>query len=121
MIRYFPKNALTEDTTHLLAWVPPYLTQDKGDGWWDLLTPSAFRAICQPGEDREYHAPRDATVAELAEWVSGQIGQPVKLVPATARYILPLSGVFARPEPVYVVIPAGGQHATITDAFAAAW
>ena len=121
MIRYLRKNTLTEDATHLLAWVPPYLTGDKGDGWWDLLTPSAFRAMCQPGEDREYHAPRDATVAELAEWVSGQVGQTVKLVPATARYILPLSGVFARPEPVYVVIPAGGQHVTITDTLAAAW
>jgi hypothetical protein len=121
MIRYFNGSALTGDATHLLAWVPPYLTEDKGDGWWDLLTPSAFRAMCRPGEDREYHAPRDAAVAELAEWVSGRIGQPVGLVPATARHFRPQCGVFGRAEPVYVVTPSGGQPVTISDSLAAAW
>lgn len=87
--------------THVLAWMPPYLADDRL-GMWDLFTLADYGAAKPtPGRGMSLDAVRDASPAYLTQWVRRRLGYPVFL----ARDEVPigtLDYVF-RNEPVYLV------------------
>lgn len=98
--------------THVLHWVPGYLSSD-GLGCWELQDVTAYEAGEPGGSGPQLNVPRDMAAADIAPWVASLLGYPVELDPdstqiATAS-LRPLS-VHIGTEPLYYVRPATGQE-----------
>ena len=65
--------------THVLEWMPPWLSEDGGDLGWELQTYADWAAGTPKGTWWPSDLPEDADAALLAEWAEGQLGFPVTL------------------------------------------
>lgn len=97
--------------SHVLAWMPPYLTDQGRPGWWDLQTRAAYEAA-QPQTDPAWSSahPRNASADVLAGWVEYRLGYPVTM--ARRRMLIRPSWSLRLPrlEPIYYVRQAA-EHA----------
>src|SRR6185437_11245067 len=67
------------NVTHVLSWLPPYLSSDLV-GFWELRTTSDFAAGEPPARgDWFLHAPRDVPQEHLESWTAETLGRPVSL------------------------------------------
>jgi ADP-ribose pyrophosphatase YjhB (NUDIX family) len=93
--------APVQGVTHVLHWVPPYLT-DGYTGWWVLQDLDSYTAgAAQDGP--ELAAPRESLRRDLAQWAGSQLGYPVllRLDYATITCLRALR--WRRREPVWYV------------------
>jgi ADP-ribose pyrophosphatase YjhB (NUDIX family) len=97
-----------DEATHVLAWVPGWLSS-TGHGSWVLQEAAAYEAGVPGAGCPETDDPRDAGPEDLALWVTAVLGYRVVLDRAWAT----LASLTFRPpsvnagrEPVYFVTPA---------------
>jgi hypothetical protein len=99
---------LLPEPTHVLHWMPPYLTDTRA-GWWDLQDIASYEAGL-PQLDLEWaleFEPRDIDAADFADWIASMVGYPVTVVKAWIRITCWRALRFRRCEPLFYVIPAG--------------
>jgi hypothetical protein len=99
------KTQLATAGTHVLHWVPGYVTS-TGCGAWELQDAAGYQAGQPGGASPVHDAPRDAAAGDLAAWAAAQLGYPVEMEEATATIravtFRPLSIHLGR-EPAYHV------------------
>jgi hypothetical protein len=94
--------------THVLYWMPPYLTGTRS-GWWDLQDIASYEAG-QPQLDLEWaleDEPRGIDAADFTDWIGGMTGFPVTVVKSWARITCWRALRFRRREPLFYVFPDG--------------
>jgi len=100
--------ALATEPTHILYWMPAYLT-GTGTGWWDLQDIASYEAG-HPQIDVEWSIEdesRDIDAADFTAWIGSMTGYPVAVEKSWARITCPRRLRFHRREPLFYVFPAG--------------
>lgn len=98
--------------SHVLAWMPPYLTDQGRPGWWDLQTRAAYEAA-QPQTDPAWSTahPRNASADVLAGWAAHRLGYPVTMTRRSMLIRPSRSLRLPRLEPIYYVRQAAERAA----------
>lgn len=96
-----PASASAQGVTHVLHWVPPYLTGTPA-GQWELQGLDGYNAGSAP-DGPELAAPRESLRRDLAQWAGSQLGYPVLLRPGYATITCLRALRLWRREPVYYV------------------
>jgi hypothetical protein len=94
------------DFNHVLEWLPGWLLEGGGDGWWGLQTWDDFIAGTPNGTYGFYPDPMcQASQEELAAWAGTELGFPVELAPSSQELLRPGRRLWRRWEivPVYHV------------------
>ena len=101
------------ECTHVLEWLPGWLLEPAGDGFWELQTFADYVAGTPQDTYGFINDPEcGATPDFLAEWAAGQLGQPIALT-ADSQTIRKLTflAVLAHDCPLYYVSVADGVPA----------
>jgi hypothetical protein len=118
MIKQPLDEAIARPATHVLHWVPPYMTV-AGKGRWALQAAARYPADA-PVPGWRLNAGRDASQDDLATRAGRQLGYPVTLVTAVATFTTVWPLRLRRREPAYYVCPAvriDGRAEFITTAY----
>ena len=92
---------LVGGATNVVGW--PSCLDDDDPGTWIMQTFHDWEA-CTPGPEWDSGLPRDASEAQIADWVTEVLGCPVRL--EYGRHLVkPRGWHLPRLEPVYLVIP----------------
>ena len=91
-----------DGATHVLAWLPPWLSEDGSDLGWELQTYADWAAGTPKDTWWPSDLPEDADAALLAKWAKGQLGFPVTLTPDVVKIKLRRVGRW-HTEPIYYV------------------
>jgi hypothetical protein len=96
-----PAPAPVQGVTHVLHWVPPYLT-GSCTGWWALQDLGGYN-VGAAANGPELAAPRESLRRDLAQWTGSQLGYPVLLRPGYAMITCLRALRWRRREPFWHV------------------